>query len=147
MRQILRKNSERLDLMKVSDWSKYDPYFKKEEFDCRHTGLNEMQIQFMDKILELRQRYGKPMIVSSGYRHWTNPTEARKNHKNGEHTTGNCADFRCSHDEAYWLIKLAFELDFPRIGIHQRPVDNAEFRFVHIGIGALYLPTPRIWSY
>jgi len=45
------------------DWSKYAPYFKKEEFTCKHTGENEMKPEFMDKLLAIRKRYGKPMWV------------------------------------------------------------------------------------
>ena len=44
------------------------PNFSKAEFDCKHTGKNEMKHSFMSKLQALRTAYGKPMIISSGLR-------------------------------------------------------------------------------
>lgn len=51
----------------MMDWSKY-PNFSKREFDCKETGENEVQARFMDKLQALRTEYGKPMVITSGYR-------------------------------------------------------------------------------
>ena len=121
------------------NWADY-PYFTKVEFDCKHTGKNEMQPEFMAKLQLLREKYGRPMIVTSGYRHWTHPVEARKGHTTGEHTRGTCADIACtSGAERYKIIQLALELGFPRIGIAKN--------FIHLGIGGAGLPSPTIWDY
>lgn len=127
----------------VTDWSKYAPYFSESEFTCRHTGKCEMQKEFMDKLLALRIKYGRAMSISSGYRHWSHPVEARKGHKNGEHTQGLCCDVAVSHADAYALLALALEMGFPRIGVQQKGTG----RFLHIGLGSESLPTPAIWSY
>jgi zinc D-Ala-D-Ala carboxypeptidase len=121
------------------NWADY-PYFTKAEFDCKHTGKNEMQPEFMAKLQLLREKYGKPMIITSGYRHWTHPVEARKGHTTGEHTRGTCCDIACtSGADRYRIVQLALQLSFPRIGIAKN--------FIHLGIGGPGLPSPTIWDY
>jgi len=121
------------------DWSKY-PNFTKGEFDCKHTGLNEMKPEFMEKLQALRLAYGSPMHITSGYRHQTHPVEARKGRSDGEHTRGLCCDVACSNGlDRYRLVKLAIEFGFHRIGIAKN--------FVHIGLGGQGLPSPVIWEY
>lgn len=121
------------------NWADY-PYFTKAEFDCKHTGKNEMQPEFLAKLQLLREKYGKPIIITSGYRHWTHPVEARKGHTTGEHTRGTCADIACtSGSDRYQIIRLALQLGFPRIGIAKT--------FLHLGIGGAGLPSPTIWDY
>ena len=121
------------------NWADY-PYFTKAEFDCKHTGKNEMQPEFMAKLQLLREKYGKPMIITSGYRHWTHPVEARKGHTTGEHTRGTCCDIACtSGADRYQIVRLALQLSFPRIGIAKN--------FIHLGIGGAGLPSPTIWDY
>ena len=121
------------------NWADY-PYFTKAEFDCKHTGKNEMQPEFMAKLQLLREKYGRPIIITSGYRHWTHPVEARKGHTTGEHTRGTCADIACtSGAERYKIVQLALQLGFPRIGIAKN--------FIHLGLGGAGLPAPTIWDY
>lgn len=121
------------------NWADY-PNFTKSEFDCKHTNKNVMQPEFMEKLQALRVKYDKPMRITSGYRHWTHPVEARKGHTTGEHTRGTCADIACNVGrERYEIVRLALELGFPRIGIAKT--------FIHLGIGGAGLPTPTIWDY
>lgn len=121
------------------NWADY-LNFTKVEFDCRHTGENDMQPEFMAKLQHLRVKYDKPMRITSGYRHWTHPVEAKKGHTTGEHTRGTCADIACSTGrERYEIVRLALDLGFPRIGIAKT--------FIHLGIGGAGLPSPTIWDY
>ena len=121
------------------NWSDY-PNFNKAEFDCKHTGLNEMKPEFMKLLQALRLMYGKPMTITSGYRHHTHPVEARKGHTTGEHTQGVCCDVACaSGADRYQIIRLALQLGFTRIGIAKT--------FIHLGIGGAGLPSPTIWDY
>lgn len=121
------------------DWSKY-PNFTESEFRCRHTGKCEMQPEFMQRLQALRVEYGKPMTITSGYRHWTHPTEAKKGHTTGEHTRGLCADIACTDGRTrYELITLALKHGFSRIGIAKS--------FVHLGLGGPGLPSNVIWDY
>ena len=59
------------------NWSDY-PNFSKREFDCKETGLNDMQPEFMRKLQELRDLYGKPMKITSGYRSKFHSAEVKK---------------------------------------------------------------------
>ena len=64
----------------------------------------------MDALLAIRKEWGKPMKITSGYRHWSHPVEARKGHKNGEHTKGLCADVAISGGvEAAQLALIAIK--------------------------------------
>lgn len=126
---------------KVTDWSKY-PNFSEAEFRCKHTGLCVMQTEFMDKLQAIRTEYGKPMIISSGYRHPTHPVEAGKKTP-GEHTMGTCCDVAVSGADAVRLLRIALNHGITRVGVQQK----GSGRFLHLGIGGGGLPNPAIWSY
>lgn len=121
----------------IARWSDYT-FFKKSEFDCKHTGHNLMQQDFMLMLEGLRAAYRKPMIITSGYRSPKHPTELRKGHTTGEHTTGLAADIAISAVNRYNFVALAIEHGFTRIGIADK--------FVHLGISNSH-PHPRIWTY
>lgn len=123
-------------------WNAYDN-FSKEEFDCKHTGKNEMQHEFMEKLQELRTIYGQPMRITSGFRDKTHPIEARKA-TSGAHTTGLACDIAVDRGNAYRLLVIALELGFTGIGIQQK----GSGRFIHLDIaeGSNFL-RPTIWSY
>ena len=89
----------------------------------------------------LRTKYGKPMTITSGYRHETHPIEAKKE-RAGMHTKGIAADVACNGQEAYHIMKLAFDLGFTGIGVAQK----GHSRFIHLDI---FTKPPRanIWSY
>ena len=121
------------------DWKKY-PNFSEAEFRCKHTGKCDMQAQFLDVLQAIRTEYGKPMKVTSGYRHPTHPVEAKKGHSNGEHTKGACADIACENGaERFGLVQIALKHGITRIGIAKN--------FLHLGIGGPGLPNNVIWDY
>jgi zinc D-Ala-D-Ala carboxypeptidase len=126
--------------MIVKDWSKFKN-FTKEEFDCKHTGQNLMQEEFMVKLQELRDKYGKPMKITSGYRHATHPIERVKSAP-GPHTTGLACDVGVQGAEAYKVLALALELGFTGIGVNQKGTG----RFLHLDLIKSSL-RPTIWSY
>jgi len=120
-------------------WELY-PNFSKEEFDCKHTGENNMQHEFMKKLQQVREVFNKPMRVTSGFRSVKHPIEARKTHSNGEHTQGTCADIYCDNGtDRYRLISIALDCGITRIGIAKN--------FLHLGIGGKGLPNYVIWEY
>ena len=43
-------------------------YFKLSDFDCQETGENEMDLDFIMDLDELRESCGFPFIITSGYR-------------------------------------------------------------------------------
>lgn len=127
-----------------AQWDKY-PNFSKKEFDCKHTGKNEMTHEFMKKLQTLREFYGKPIRVTSGYRDYTHPVEAKKRSKNGAHPTGNAADLAVDRKDAYKVLELAMGLGFTGIGVKQ----HGAGRFLHLDIieNNPKQPRPTIWSY
>ena len=125
--------------MTPARWNEY-PNFEPHEFDCKHTGNNEMKHEFMQALQAVRTDLGKPMSITSGYRHWTHPIEAAKGKTTGEHTLGTCADVACTDGRTrYELVTLALKHGITRIGIAKT--------FVHLGIGGGVLPLRVIWEY
>lgn len=124
------------------DWSLY-PSFSKEEFDCKHTGLNDMRPEFMDLLQEIRNRYARPIIITSGYRHPSHPVEAKKS-KPGAHSYGVAADIRIRGVECMELFFICHALGIRRVGLKQ----NSMTRFMHIDIADRILGYPQsIWTY
>lgn len=126
------------------NWNDY-PNFSKEEFDCSHTGHNKMRPEFMETLQMIRTTFGKPLIISSGYRDPSHPVEAVKD-KPGEHTYGLAADIKISGADVADFLTIAYGYGIRRFGIKQSGPHNG--RFVHIGMGNVYLDFPATtWSY
>ena len=123
--------------MTPAQWDQY-PNFKKEEFDCKSSGRNEMKHEFMEVLQKIRAEFG-PMRITSGFRHATHPIEAKKM-RPGEHTFGMCVDIGCNNGaDRYRLVTIALKHGITRIGIAKT--------FVHLGLGAPGLPNNVIWEY
>jgi zinc D-Ala-D-Ala carboxypeptidase len=129
---------------RLVNWSDYKN-FVEAEFRCKHTGRCEMHPDFMDRLQSLRNEYGKPMLISSGFRHPSHPVEMRKP-RPGAHTFGRAADIMVSHADAVELLGLAIRHGFTGFGVAQRPGSP---RFIHIDDMApeVTRPRPSIWSY
>ena len=120
-------------------WSNYK-HFSKSEFDCSQTGENEMKPAFMDRLQSLRFEWGKPMIITSGYRSPQHSIEAVKA-KPGSHASGRACDIRVGPGEdVYELVRLAYRHGFTGIGISQK---EGLPRFVHLDT----LDRQAVWSY
>lgn len=119
-------------------WGRY-PHFRKEEFNCRcGCGENRMRPEFMDRLQALRSAYGKPMIITSGYRCAKHPVEAAKVMP-GMHSTGLAADIGVSGAEAVQVLRLAFDAGFRGVGVQQK----GNGRFIHVDLRE----SPTVWSY
>ena len=93
-------------------------YFTKEEFDCKHTGENQMQQEFMEKLDELRAACGFPFVITSGYRDPSHPAEASKATKRGTHALGIAADIGVSGgSQRRAIVEHAISLGFNGIGV------------------------------
>ena len=126
------------------NWNDY-PNFRQEEFDCKHSGINEMKPEFIAMLQQLRTTYGKPMMITSGYRDKTHPIEAKKS-RPGAHATGQAADIGVDRSDAYKVLKLALEIGFTGIGIKQK----GSGRFLHLDSiepNTKDFLRPTIWSY
>lgn len=128
----------------IEDWSSY-PNFTKREFDCKFTGENDMQPEFMERLQAVRTEYGKPMLISSAYRSPKHPNERDKDEP-GAHTEGRAADIITHGPDALQIIELALKHGFTGIGVSQK----GSTRFIHlddIPPGHKHFPRPTIWSY
>lgn len=124
------------------DWSEY-PNFSAAEFRCKHSGKDGMKPEFMARLQKLRDAYGKPMTITSGFRDKSHPIEARKPGSGGAHTTGRACDVAVQGEDAMRLVKLAIEMGFTGIGVQQK----GGGRFIHLDDVTSGLPRPAFWSY
>lgn len=101
-------------------------YFKIEEFDCSETGENRMDPQFIERMDELRERCGFPLVVVSGFRSKRHSIEAAKDEPGG-HTRGKTCDVECISDrKRYTIIKHAMDLGFTEVSVGPT--------FIHLGM-------------
>lgn len=121
-------------------------YFTEEEMACTHCGECMMDEEFMTMLDQLREAYGKPLPVTSGFRCPDHNIEKVKK-KLGAHTTGNACDLGVHGEAAYEIIKLAQEIGFTGIGVAQR--GNINTRFIHLDnlTAEDEFPRPWVWSY
>lgn len=96
----------------------------------------------MEALQQVRQQFGKPMIVTSGYRAPAHPVEAAKP-RPGEHTLGRAVDVAVSGADALNLLTIAVNHKLNRIGVKQ----HGSARYLHLGMSSAGFPGPVIWSY
>ena len=117
-------------------------YFSINEFKCSHCGLVEMNTDFLYKLDNLRKDFGKPIIISSGYRCPQHNEAVSSTGLGGPHTTGKACDILVSGHDAYDLLKLVVNHGFKGIGINQK----GPSRFIHLDMIDSNL-RPWLWSY
>lgn len=111
-------------------------YFNLSEFDCKETGENNMDRDFLRRLDELRGKCGFPFNVTSGYRSPEHSVEKRKA-KPGQHSKGVAADIAVTDGYSrYIIVKEALAMGFTGIGIAKT--------FVHVDDRD---GTPVIWTY
>jgi uncharacterized protein YcbK (DUF882 family) len=115
-------------------------YFKPQEFACKHCGENKMDSDFTLWLDSVRHEFGRPMIVTSGYRCPEHNQKVSSTGPNGPHTTGKAVDIGVSGKDAYDLVLLAMQMGVKGIGINQKGAS----RFIHLDMSR---PTNMIWSY
>ena len=81
------------------DWKLY-PNFTEAEFRCRHCGRQEMKPELLGRLQALRDVYGRPLPVTSGWRCADHPVEKAKAHP-GMHSTGLAVDLGVQGAEAH----------------------------------------------
>lgn len=127
------------------NWADY-PNFSRSELACKYTKECDMHPEMMKILQSIRDEYGKPIFLSSGFRSVKHPVEAEKD-KPGEHTFGMAVDILCHGSVTIKLLELAINHGIRRIGLHQKGSFNG--RFMHIGIADKFkLDFPAaIWTY
>lgn len=122
------------------NWGLY-PSFSEWEFRCRHCGKVEMRPQFLERLQALRNAYGRPMQITSGYRCPDHPIEKAKPTP-GAHASGCAADVAVHGAQAHDLLRLALPMGFTGIGVQQR----GDKRFIHLDT-LTGENRPTVWSY
>lgn len=123
--------------------------FSVEELTCRcGCGQAKMNADFMDKAVKLRKFYGRPLVVTSGYRCPAHDEKVGTSGTPGAgpHTEGRALDFAVDGNDARILLESAFKLGlFMGFGLNQK----GEGRFVHIDDleDAPEHPRPFLWTY
>lgn len=110
-------------------------YFSARELRCK-CGCESHGVtqELVDKLDQLRELWGKPLVLTSAYRCSKHPEEARKA-KPGRHNQGIAADVAVSGYDQIRLIVLAHQLGFKGFGIANS--------FVHLDLR----PTGAKWGY
>lgn len=94
--------------MRVASTKNFNPE-SDARMACRCCGALGIKQEALDKLQKVRDEYGKPMVLTSGYRCEKHPSEARKKAP-GQHYKGTAFDIRVSNGaEAHALMKLAFK--------------------------------------
>ena len=119
-------------------WKNFTP----KEMQCQHCGADGIKPELMNALQKLREVYGKPMRITSGYRCPQHPIEAKKASP-GAHAFGLAVDIGVDGADAYKVLQLAFELGFTGIGVQQKGTG----RFIHLDVVEKDLPRPTVWSY
>ncbi|WP_084611395.1 D-Ala-D-Ala carboxypeptidase family metallohydrolase [Zooshikella ganghwensis] len=120
-------------------------FFSDRELTCRcGCGQQQMQPDFMSRLIELRILCGFPLPVTSGYRCANHPEEKKKTTP-GAHSLGCAVDIACQGEQAVIVLKHALDLGFTGIGIKQK----GGSRFIHLDMApkTTTRPRPWIWSY
>lgn len=125
-------------------WPHVDP---AREWACRGTGAIVVVEEFLDRLERLRAGFGRPLIITSGYRSPGHNARVSTTGRTGPHTTARAVDIGIYGGDALELVQLGYDLGFTGIGINQRGAVSS--RFVHLDDlpGDGQTPRPWIWSY
>lgn len=111
-------------------------YFKIEEFNCKETGENDMNLNFLVRLDLLREVCGFPFIVISGFRSVKHSVEKRKKVP-GQHPKGVAADIKINGGvQRRLLVKNALLMGFTGIGVGRN--------IIHVDDR---ITTPVMWVY
>lgn len=91
--------------------------FKLSEFQSSDTGEVKIDSRLLDKLQQLREKIGKPVIVTSGYR---TPAHNQRvgGHPNSYHMQGLAADIVVAGMTSREIATVAREVGFTGIGVY-----------------------------
>lgn len=142
-------------VLTAEGWATLAPLFEPHEFADHADGECRMDADFMHRLFKLRQDFGSPIRINSGYRGpsnpWTKRTWARGH--DSAHAYGRAADVHVPADCVADLLRRAELRGFTGIGLRQHGPESG--RFVHLDDlepghptkqGGVF-PRPRVWTY
>lgn len=118
-------------------------HFKPSEFDspdAKGSGAEKMDEKFVRDLDMLRSLFGKPLIITSGYRTATHNSKVGGSPRS-KHLEGIAADIKVAGEDAHKLLGIAYTVGFTGIGINQ--AGEWGKRFIHLD----NREQPTIWSY
>ena len=132
--------------MRRVEWGEVE-FFTEAEFACSHCRQEQMQQEFITALDKIRREFGKPIIVSSGYRCPEYNAQISSTGERGPHTTGWAVDIAIAGAEAHALIDLALSHLVTGVGIKQH--GPFEGRFIHLDMlkSEGNRNRPWVWSY
>ena len=136
-----------MDEAVMRDWARRWPNFTPDEMRCRGTGKLDMNPAFMDRLQGLRNAFGAPLVITSGYRDPVYNSTVSKTGLMGPHTTGRAVDIAIYGEAAVRLLRQALNLGFTGFGFLQH--GPTARRFIHlddIPPGGHH-PRPWPWTY
>ena len=115
----------------LKEMTKSDTAIRRRISNIPNEQEKENIYQLVEKILDpLRESYGKPIVVSSGFR-CEKLNKAVGGSKTSQHKTGQAADIRSLEDtreENKKLFDLIKELNLP----FDQLIDEKNFRWIHV---------------
>lgn len=120
--------------------------FTQEELACKHCGRMYIPQASIDRLQRVRNKFGRPMRVTSGDRCPDYNEQVSTTGRAGPHTKA-AFDIAVSGPEAYLLVAIALQEGFTGIGVQQK--GPHEKRFIHLDDlpDEANQPRPTIWSY
>jgi len=113
-------------------------YFQLKEFACPCCGANNVDRRFVELLDAIREEYGKPMVVSSGYRCKKHNDEVGGVPESA-HVDGIAADIGCSFaGDRMKLVTAMLANGISRMGIGKT--------FIHVDVSKT-LPQSVLWLY
>ena len=116
-------------------------HFSNNELSCNHCGKNEMDPEFLSWLEQVRELYGKPMVLSSAYRCPEYNAQVSSTGTTGPHTTGKAVDVLVNGKDAVRLERAAVLLCVNGKGTKQKGPWGG--RFLHLDL----VDRKAIWSY
>lgn len=93
--------------------------FTMDELKCKHCGKCEMQFDLLNSLQTLRDLFGKPLRISSGYR-CEEHNKAVGGAEDSQHTKGVAVDIdtsRMSASDKLNLLELITKVGFTGVGV------------------------------
>lgn len=123
------------------------PHFSVAEMRCPCCAVCDMDARFMVWLENLRVKFGRPMIVNSGFR-CTRHNAAVGGGPNSAHLHGWAVDIEASFEYAHALIGAALAMGARGLGVAQKGGDRERYLHLDMMVGGGIMPRrPTVWSY
>jgi uncharacterized protein YcbK (DUF882 family) len=128
----------------VKRWPHIDP---AREWACKGTGRIVVDTDFLDLFEQFRAMFGKPLVITSGYRSPEYNQIVSTTGLAGPHTKARAMDIRIYGHHAAELEQLAWALGYTGLGRNQKGPHRSRFLHFDNLPNAPGQPRPWVWSY